>query len=365
MNVWFDVDNAPQARYLLPLARALERRGHRVVLTARDHGETVEILEDEGAAFHVVGTSFGRGIRRKLVGLVRRTRDLGDFLARMEDPIDLVVTGSRAATLAARRCRLQSFVIIDYEHVDFLAYRLAASNVLHPDVIDPAAFERRGIKRERLLPFHGLKEDLSFSGLDLDAAQAVDFGAAASAATVLFRPPAEESHYYRTESRQLALALLRHLAVNDVQVVLSPRDPAQIGYVDEIGDWARPPIVLERPAPFVALLKGVDAVVSAGGTMLREAAYLGVPAYSIFRSRIGAVDRYLASIGRLAIIATPADFSRLTLEPKGSIKPLRTESRTADEIAETIEARMDGSVGAVAEATAAATLAPPSDESVS
>ena len=365
MNVWFDIDNAPQARYLLPLARALERRGHTVHLTARDHGETVQILEDEGEDFHVVGMGFGRGIPRKLVGLVRRTRELGAFLANMEEPLDLVVTGSRAATLAARRRKLQSFVIIDYEHVDFLAYRLAASNVLYPDVIDRAAFERRGIKSDRLLPFHGLKEDLSFSGLDLDAVQAFDFGAASSAPAVLFRPPAEESHYYRSESRQLALALLRRLARNDVQVVLSPRVTAQIAYVDEIVEWKHRPIVLEHPAPFVALLKAVDAVVSAGGTMLREAAYLGVPAYSIFRSRIGAVDRYLASIGRLAIIATPADFSMLTLEPKGSIKPLRTDSRTADEIVQAIEERMDRAVGVASKASAAPTLAPPPDESLS
>ena len=66
--------------------------------------------------------------------------------------------------------------------------------------------------------------------------------------------------------------------------------------------------------------------------MLREAAYLGVPAYSIFRGNIGAVDRYLASIGRLSLVASPADFSSIELAPKVSISPLRTTSSMAEQV---------------------------------
>jgi predicted glycosyltransferase len=38
-----------------------------------------------------------------------------------------------------------------------------------------------------------------------------------------------------------------------------------------------------------------DLVISGGGTMNREAAALGVPVYSIFLGKSGAVDRYLSS----------------------------------------------------------------------
>lgn len=341
MNVWFDIDNAPQTRYLVPLARALQRRGHDLVLTARDHGETLELLAADRVDFRVVGSGFGRGLPRKLLGLAQRGRELDRFLDALPARIDLVVTGSRAATLVARRRRIVSFVIIDYEHVDLLMYRLTAANVFYPDVIDPRSFESRGIRSERLLPFHGLKEDLSFADIDLAAVPPVELSSGDRTTTrVLFRPPAEESHYYRAESRRLALALLRYLAANDVEVVLSPRQKSQVAYLDEVGAWRRRPIVLDHPAPFVGLLKAIDAVVSAGGTMLREAAYLGVPAYSIFRSRIGAVDRYLESIGRLAIITTPADFSCLSLERRGEIEPLRVDSHIPDELAQKIESRM-------------------------
>jgi predicted glycosyltransferase len=50
-----------------------------------------------------------------------------------------------------------------------------------------------------------------------------------------------------------------------------------------------------------------DLVISGGGTMNREAAALGVPVYSIFRSKIGAVDQYLANSGRLVLLESVED----------------------------------------------------------
>ena len=229
-------------------------------------------------------------------------------------------------------------MIIDYEYVNLLVYRLAGSYVFYPDVIPTTAFRQRGIRAEYLLPFRGIKEDLTFHGLDPTTIEPFEIGGAeGSAMKILLRPPAEESHYYRSESRDLAMALIRHLADQDVQVVLSPRDRSQVSYLHEVQRWRHQPVVLEQAAPFVSLLKSVDAVVSAGGTMLREAAYVGVPAYSIFRSRGGAVDRYLASTGRLTMLASPADFSKITIEHNKEFAPLREQSTTAEDIVRVIE----------------------------
>ncbi len=330
MRAWIDIDNPPQARYLLPVARRFEKAGHDVVLTARAHGDTFAILRSEGAAFEAIGMSFGKGLPRKLYGLGRRARALVEFVGRQEPPVDLLLTGSRAATLAARRLRIPSFVIIDYEHVNLLFYELSGSHILYPSVIDATAFRRRGVSRKHLMPFEGLKEDISFADLDVRSIPPHEFGDTdASAIRVLFRPPAEDSHYYRRESRELALDLLRYLAVEGARIVFSPRESRQVSYLDEVPQWQHEPIVLREPVPFVSLLKGVDAVVSAGGTMLRKAAYLGVPAYSIFRSRLGAVDRYLASIGRLSLLTSASDFSRIRRMQSHSISPLREDSGAA------------------------------------
>jgi predicted glycosyltransferase len=333
VRVWIDIDNPPQARYLLPLVRRFEGAGHDVLLTARAYGDTFAILRSEGANFEPIGSSFGKGIPRKLYGLVKRTRQLIGFLEQQSAQPELVVTGSRSASLAARRLGISSFVIIDYEYVNLFVYRLSGSHIVHPDVIDRAVLERQGIPRKRLMPFDGLKEDIAFADLDLLAVSPHEFGNDdGTTPHVLFRPPAEESHYYRAEAREFAITLLRFLAAEGARVVFSPRYGRQVAYLDEVRGWREEPIILLDPVPFVALLKGVDAVVSAGGTMLREAAFLGVPAYSIFRGHIGAVDRYLSSIDRLSLLESPADFSQIKLTREQSHSPLRNKSTVADDV---------------------------------
>jgi predicted glycosyltransferase len=329
VRVWIDIDNSPQARYLLPLVRRFEKAGHDVILTARAHGDTFAILRSEGATFEPIGSGFGKGIPRKLYGLMKRTLQLIRFFDQQSARPDLVVTGSRSASLAARKLGIPSFIILDYEYVNLFIYRLSRSHIVHPNVINGGVLERHGIRPERLMPFAGLKEDIAFADVDLSAVTPHEFGDnGKSTPRVLFRPPAEESHYHRSESRDLALELLRFLAARGATIIFSPRYRSQLAYLDEITAWREEPVVLRDPVPFVALLKGVDAVVSAGGTMLREAAYLGVPAYSIFRGNIGAVDRYLASIDRLTLIASPADFSRIELTRSPSISPLRNDKAT-------------------------------------
>jgi predicted glycosyltransferase len=333
MRVWIDIDNPPQVRCMLPLARRFEEAGHDVLLTARAYGDTFAILRSEGATFEPVGSSFGKGVPRKLYGLVKRTRELTAVLQRQSARPDLVVSGSRSASLAARKFGISSFVIIDYEYVNLFVFRLAGSHVVHPSIIDGEVFQREGIRPERLMPFDGLKEDISLADVDLLAVTPHKFGdSGGSTPRVLFRPPAEESHYYRSASRDLALEVLRFLAEQNARIVFSPRYSSQVGYLDEVSNWKEEPIILRDPVPFVALLKGVDTVISAGGTMLREAAYLGVPAYSIFRGSIGAVDHYLSSIDRLALLTSPADFSRIELKQNRAISPLRKGSGVADEV---------------------------------
>jgi predicted glycosyltransferase len=226
-----------------------------------------------------------------------------------------------------------SFYIGDYEFSDVTIQRRTGTYLMFPDVIDPATFRRRGMRDDRLIPFRGLKEDISFAGLPLETIQAHRFGSDDDPATrLLFRPPGEKSHYHSEKSTDLAVELLGFLAEQEsVQVVFSPRYQHQARVLERFS-WTRPPIVLREPIHFVSLLKGVDLVVSSGGTMVREAAYLGVPAYSIFRSEIGAVDRYLESVGRIRLIASPADFAAIEFVRKAHLPFLATNPTLVEEL---------------------------------
>lgn len=305
MRVWIDVDNPPQVQYLLPFAAAFRGTGATVFITARDYGITRQLLGDMNVEAQIVGGEFGKSKVAKLSGSVARSERLARVLDR-RGGADLVVSSSRSAALTARRRGIPCFLLCDYEHAELGIFRRLGTRILHPDVIPQSVFERKGFAAERLVPFPGLKEDLTFADVDIDAVDGHDFDTPLR--KVLFRPPAEASHYFDPRSRTLSLEVLGHLAQRDDSIVVfSYRHPSQVADLERFS-WRHDPIVLHRPLPFLSLLKGVDLVVSAGGTMLREAAYLGIPACSTFCSRRGAVDEQLAREGRLVLAASLDDF---------------------------------------------------------
>ncbi len=336
LRVWIDIENPPQVRYLLPCKAWFEQAGADVVVTARDDGATYRLLESEHVDFQAIGWQPGRARRRKVAGLIRRGRALAAFVG--ERRADLLLSASRPASLAARYLRLPAFFIGDYEFTNVTVQRVTRTYLLFPDVIDP---ETWGMRPDRLIPFRGIKEDLSFSGIALDDYPPHRFADAPDEVPLLlFRPPGEESHYHREASTIFAAEVLGYLARQEsVQVVYAPRYEYQTLALGRHA-WRRPPLVLREPVHFVSLLKGVDLVVSSGGSMLREAAYLGVPAYSIFQSRIGAVDRYLESIGRLRFVVSSGDFGSIELEVGRRQPVLSTNPRLADELLAEITSRV-------------------------
>ena len=152
--------------------------------------------------YRAVGERFSRSRTAKVTGLLRRSRALRRAI-RPESPA-LLVSASRPSALAARLMRVPSYIVVDYEYVNLSIYRFLGSHLLFPDVIDPGVFERQGFGKERLIPFSGLKEDISFAGAELANVDPHPFPTiAAGTVRVLFRPPAEESHYHRAASSEI------------------------------------------------------------------------------------------------------------------------------------------------------------------
>ena len=319
--VWIDIDNPPQVQYLLPFRGAFDAAGVDTVVTARDYGRTVEMLRAAGAHPHVFGKRVGRGKLRKGAAAIRRAREQMRFFGRAGRP-DVLVAASRSSAVAAWRMDVPAYLIGDYEHIHLAIYRVTGSKIFYPEIVGPEHYVRQGLREDQLIPFRGVKEDLTFAGLDLDRVVPYDFGAVPEdIVKVLFRPPSETSHYHNERSGQMARGALEWLADRGALVVFSPREADQVAMLDGLR-WRHSPVILRRAVPFASLLKGVDAVVCAGGTMLREAAYLGIPAYSIFCSQTGAVDRWLQEIGRATLLRSPAEFSAIELRKRGPLERL-------------------------------------------
>jgi predicted glycosyltransferase len=337
VHVWIDIENPPQVQYLLPFVDAFADRGCKVSLTARAYGNTLDLLRLRGAAFTAVGAESRRSRVAKMAVAMNRAVGLRRHLHGRGRP-QFLLGSSRAGALAAASMAVPSFVISDYEYADSRLFGLTGATILYPDVIDPAPFLKSGVRRSRLVPFRGLKEDISFAGLDLERIPPYELEGIPDdrIVRVLFRPPAERSHYYSSASRALALRTLGYFATReDAVVIMAPRHPWQKEDLKQFS-WRNQPLVLREPVAFVALLKAVDLVVSSGGTMVREAAYLGLPAYTVFKSRIGGVDRHLASLGRMRVIESEEQLSSIELRKAPPLAPLRLNPDLRDELVQTL-----------------------------
>jgi uncharacterized protein len=337
MTIWIDVDNPPQARYLTPFVPVLERRGHDVLVTARDNSITHELLDQAGVRFVSVGSGFGRGRPRKAWGVIGRAIRVRQIARNAK----LLLSSSRSSALAARALSIPAFVMCDYEHVELGSYRRAGARLVFPEVIDRQVFVSKGFSEDRLVPFRGLKEDITFGGLQPSGTPPEILRDRRALTTVLLRPPAEHSHYFSSRSGALLGAVLDQLASESrVQVVFSPRE---LGQVDHLAArrWQREPLVLREAIPAADLFAGVDWVVCGGGTMLREAAYLGRPAIGIFGGQPGCVDAYLASEGAVRLIQHAGELSEIDWEHPPDGVALKRNPALVDDLVTILERELE------------------------
>jgi uncharacterized protein len=313
--VWIDLANSPHVLFFAPVLTELARRQVRAVLTARDFAQTVALASSFGMEPEVLGVHGGAGVRGKAVTLLARASALTEF-GRRERPSVAVSHNSYSHALAARRLCVPLVTAMDYEYqpANHLAFR-CASLVAVPDVFPLDALRREGARPGRTWRYPGLKEHIALAGFTPDGGYLPAHGVTLDRAMVLVRPPADMALYHRF-TNPLFERLVRKLAADDtLRVLLLPRTPQQRDALEQEGlgevVWRGEPLDGRQ------LLAAADAVVSAGGSMNREAAVLGTPAWSVYAGRVAAVDRALAAAGRLTFLSNESDVDSLRITRKG------------------------------------------------
>jgi len=313
-KIWIDIDNSPHVPFFLPIIEELQKRGHQVLLTARDSYQVCELLEFHHLQCKVVGGHWGKNRIMKAVGTLGRAARLLP-IALKEKPDLAVSIVSRAQLLACRALGIPMVVTFDYEFVMKMQF-LQPDWILIPEVVPDSG---AGAAKGGVFHYPGLKEDVYVPNFKPDDGLKKELGIDERDLLVTVRPPATEAHYHNPESDALLFAALNLLTKqHDVRVVLLPRNERQSAALKkQWGDSiASGKIVIpQHVMDGLNLIWNSDLVISGGGTMNREAAALGVPVYSIFRGKIGAVDRYLAANGRLVLLEQVEDvFSKIVLK---------------------------------------------------
>jgi len=291
-----------------PLIRRLRDEGHEVEITSREYAQTQQLLELHGLESDVIGRHGGRSRLGKAESLVSRLRALRRWAR--DRRFDLALAhGSHELTMTARRLGIPSATTHDYEFAALqhqLGFR-AATRVVVPESIPDDRLARLGARPPKLLRYPGIKEEYYLADFEPDPTILDRLGVDASKVVVLLRPPPDVSLYHR-HSNPLFPQTLDHLGRDErVQAVVIPRTEEQRAYVH---DLALPSVVLpERAVDAQSLIAASDLVVSAGGTMNREAVALGVPVYTTYGGRLGGVDEMLIRERKLVPLTDPRALS--------------------------------------------------------
>jgi predicted glycosyltransferase len=303
MRWWVDIANAPHATLFRPVVRRLREEGDEVLVTVWDRGQTLPLALGAWPEARVVGVPGFRGaLRAKATAIWDRASALASEIAGTGVEVALG-HNSYSQLVAARRRRLPSITMMDYEHqpANHLAFRLA-DVVVTPAAVGHDALKRYGVRPCDLVHYDGFKEEIALAEFRPDPTFRASIGVGSGERVAVVRPAAEGALYHRRRNT-LCDDVIDRLARAGCTVILTPRTADQAGrYAGRAGVT-----VLRTPVSGADLLFSADAVVGAGGTMTREAAVLGVPTWSIFEGRPAAVDRALHDLGRLRFLRAAED----------------------------------------------------------
>jgi predicted glycosyltransferase len=320
VRVWIDLTNSPHVMVFRPLIALMRADGHEVEVTARDFAQTLALCERYGIAHTAIGRHRGEKLADKAAGLASRSAALARW-ARGRPRFDVAMGhGSNDVTLAARLLRVPVSTAFDYEWAKAqhtVNCRLARAVVV-PDAIPPERLYRYGA-RGKIRAYAGLKEEYYLADFEPDPAVIDELGLDRSEPIAVLRTPPDVSLYHRFEN-DLFAAVLDHLRGR--QTVVLPRTAKQREELARAGGFVVPRGAIDAPS----LVAFADTVVSAGGTMNREAVALGTPVYTTFEGRLGAVDELLLRDGRLKRLQEPGEI-HLEKRPASATTRTRRDPR--------------------------------------
>ena len=313
VRIWVDFTNTAHVIVLRPLVELLLGDGHDVELTARPLSHTVELLEDWGRPFTVLGRHGGVAKQEKARAAADRVVRLARW-ARGRRFDRAFAHGSTDMPVVGRLLGIPNATMFDYEwaalqhHVNC---RLA-TRVLVPDAIPPERLARYGAKGRKLVRYPGLKEEYYLSAFEPDRGVLAPLGVeGAEVLNVVRTAPSYALYLGGSETPLLARVLRRAAADPRVHTVVLARTDAQRADVRALG--LERVVVPERTVDGRSLVALADVLVSAGGTMNREAAVLGTPVWSMFEGPLGGVDELLVREGRLGLLE---DAEQIAFAPK-------------------------------------------------
>jgi uncharacterized protein len=304
MRVWVDMSAPAHVLVLRPIIQRLQAEGHEVEVTSRDYAQTQALLDLHGMPHTPIGRHGGASRVRKAYRLGARSSQM--LMFGRGRGFDLALAhGSNDLAIAARALGIPKANMHDYEYA-VTQHRIGcrlAKRVLFPDSVPPERLRRFGVGPAKLFAYPGLKEEYYLFDFEPDGEALSHLEVDEARVVVIVRPPPDVSLYHRKSNPLFPKVLNRLGSDEGVHAVVLPRTQEQRHFINGLGLPSL--IVPEGAVEAQSLVALADLVLSAGGTMNREAAALGTPVYTTYGGRLGGVDEALIRSGRLRPLTDP------------------------------------------------------------
>jgi predicted glycosyltransferase len=301
-RIWIDLDNSPHVPLFRPVVKELNRRNVECIITARDFAQTISLLRLWGVPFQKIGKHGGKNKFKKVINLFVRANELRNYIR--DKSIDLALShGSRTQLVAAKFSGIKSVVMMDYEYTESRIFNYLSNYMLIPEYIPDSRLESVNINTGKILKYPGFKEELYLNSFSPEMDFRSNLNIDNQKVLVTIRPSAMVGNYHDATSETILLKIMEKLIVNkDVYPLIisrtsEDRDLLQSNFGGKVH-------FLKNAIDGLQLIWNSDVFISGGGSMNREAALLGVPAYSIFTGRKPYLDEYLQEKGKLTFIDT-------------------------------------------------------------
>lgn len=308
MKVWIDISNTPHVNFFKGIIKSFESRGHETFVTSRDFDGLSALLDLHGIKHTVVGRHGGFCKKSKLVESSKRILELSEIIN--SEDIDLAlykhsVEGARVSYGLG----IPSICVLDNETAiaqNKLMLPLS-SKVIAPNAISMEEITRFGVDESQVIRFNGFCEIANISDFKYDDSFISQLGLSEDKSTIVMRPEPVKANYYNgNKEKTIIKAILEKTkCLKDYQFVVFPRFEEQksVFNYDNV-------IVPEEPVDALSLMSYSDLVISAGGSMNREAVALNTPALTTYPEKLLAVTKKMIDLGLKIHLLDPEKITR-------------------------------------------------------
>jgi hypothetical protein len=335
---WFDLDNSPHVQIFRPVINNFRKNGTGCLVTARDFAQTKQLLEMYDMPHALIGEYGGKNTIKKIINLYDRSTRLKNFVHGKD--ISLAVNhGSRSQAVAAKRARIKSVTMVDYEYTEIKIFNYYADYILVPLVIPYHRLKEAGFNMKKVIRYGGMKEDIYLNGFKPDENFREKIGIRDDEILAVLRPPSTTSNYHDPESEYLLVEVIEKiLKTKNTKIIAATRMAPDRQIISEKFPGNDRIVFLDKPVDGLQLLYAADLTLSGGGTMNRESSLLGTKTYSFFTGRRPFIDENLANNGMLEFISGDHDIDKIEVKKHSGEKEITVSENTLGEVCEILRA---------------------------